>query len=160
MDPFIKLKKSETAIYVVGRTQGYRFTLEVLEAVGLPLEIFVYQRKPIISNTAYEDAFVNIASPGDLEEYPVGAPACAAKPFFRLSVVDLVFRSISLAEDAWTAIQGDIDQLIETMKFMNNLSVEEEVSFGTAPVESSSSSSPSAPVSSSSSLVSSSSSSS
>lgn len=135
---YLRLRRSRTSRYVDGRTQGFRYVIEVLESSGLPLEIFVYQRKPIISGTDYTDVFSNVASPADFEEYPVGAPSCDAYPFFRLKSIDLVFRSMSLADDAWIALQNDIAQLIESLEFMNDLSLEEEVTFGTRPESSSS----------------------
>lgn len=148
---FLRLKRSQSAVYVDGRTQGFRFKVEVVEAVGVDPNIFVYQRKPIISGTSHEDVFTNVASPADLEEYAVGDVACPTEPFFRLDCIDLVFRNITLAEDAWAAILQDVDQLIETLGFMNDLSSMEEVTFGEAPVSSSSSSSSSVSSSSSSS---------
>ena len=145
MARYIQLQRSDMVTYVDGRTQGFRYTIEVIRAVDMPSEIFVYQRKPIISDTSHEDVFSNIASPTDIEEYPVGDPASADRPFFRASAVDLVFRNLTLAEDAWEAIQSDVEQLVWALNMMDTLEPGEVASFGTAPQSSSSSSSSSSP---------------
>lgn len=138
--PYIVLVRSGMSIYVSGRTQGYRMTIQAQDAVVLPNEVFVYQRKPSYKDPGYEDVFTNIASPSDLEEYPITTPV-GNVPFFRLAAVDLVFRNVSLADDAWKGIQNDMKQLIETLKFFDSLVVQEVEAFGTAPSSSSSSSS-------------------
>lgn len=142
MARFIKLKRSGMTTFVEGRTQGFRIQIEVTEVLGLPAEIFVYQVKPAALSGAPVEVFTNIASPSDLEEYSVGPPPLdPARPFYRLDKVDLVFRNQSLLEDAWQAIQDDVDELIRTLNDMDNLVPVEEVTFGTEPSSSSSSSS-------------------
>ena len=138
---YLELKRSAQSVYVEGRTQGYRFTVEVIEAQGISDKIFVYLRK--IINGEIFDEFTNIASPADLAEYPADEPveAIGTPPFFRLNAIDLVFRTEDLAEDAWIQIQQDCAQLIQSTNYMNNLDIEETVSFGEETSSSDSSSS-------------------
>jgi len=146
MGRYIKLVKEAQGTYVSGRTQGYRIVVNATESSGIPKEIFVFQRKPgsgADPAVPYLDEFTNIASPADLEEYPVGAPIDPNAPFFRMATVDLVFRSEELAADAWAGILSDAAGLVEALNYMDNLSQVEEVIIGTPPT-SSSSSSPSA----------------
>src|ERR1700753_3315919 len=128
---YIQLVKSGMTTYVKGRTQGYRFTVTCTKAEGVPKEIFVYLRLTV--NAAPFDQFENIASPADIAEYPVGEPSDQpnVQPFFRKDSVDLVFRNITLAEEAWDQIQQDVTQLIQTLGYENTLAVQEIVDFGT-----------------------------
>lgn len=127
---YLRLKRSAMGVYVAGRTQGYRFTVEVEKAEGITDKIFVYLRK--IINGEVFDEFTNIASPADIAEYPEDEPVeqIGTPPFFRLSTIDLVFRNITLADDTWLGIQQDCAQLIQTTEYENNLDIEETVSFG------------------------------
>ena len=147
MGRYIKLVKEAQGTYVQGRTQGYRMVVRATESHAMPVEIFVFQRKPgsgADPHVPYLDEFTNIASPADLEEYPVGAPIDPNMPFFRLATVDLVFRSEEIAAEAWAGILSDTAGLVEALNYMDSLSQVEEVIIGTpTPSSSSSSSQPS-----------------
>lgn len=137
-EPFIRLQRESIAIFVDGRTQGYRMRVTALDAKGgLPNEIFVYQRVPY--GAQYSDQFTNIASPADIQEYPILTPDPGGV-FYRLDSVDLIFRNLALADDAWAAIKGDVEQLVQTFTFMEVLELTETVDFGSSSSSSSSSS--------------------
>ena len=147
MGRYIKLIKEAQGTYVQGRTQGYRMVVRAVESNAMPIEVFVFQRKPgsgADPDVPYLDEFTNIASPADLEEYPVGAPIDPNMPFFRLARADLVFRSEEIAAEAWAGILSDVAGLVEALNYMDSLSQVEEVIIGTpTPSSSSSSSQPS-----------------
>jgi hypothetical protein len=129
LEPYIQLERSGLVTYVAGRTLGYRMTVLARNALVLPNEIFVFQRAPWGAGTA--NTFTNVASPADIEEYPTLFPAPDGV-FFRKASVDLVFRNVSLADDAWAGIQSDVAELIQTMRFFDNLEVQEVVDFGSS----------------------------
>lgn len=131
MTPYIELTREGIEQYVVGRTQGWRMVVTAsLASGGLPNEIFVYQRVNI--GITYSDQFVNVASPADIEEYPVGAPLNTEVPFYRLPYIDLVFRNVQLSNDAWNGIKQDVGELIRTLAAFDNLIVQEIVTFGSS----------------------------
>jgi hypothetical protein len=139
---YLKIKRTAMTPLRRGYIVGFKFKVEVLEAVGLPPEIFCFLRIPQPSEpSTSDDVFQNIASPTDIQEYPITAPVPGAnRPFFRLSEATLDFRSESLAEDAWTCMQDDFDALLTAIEEGAVLSVEEVVEYGAAPSSSSSSS--------------------
>lgn len=99
---------------VVPTTAGYSMTLtSVGSGSCVEKEIFVFQRKPGGAGRAARDGFSHVASPTDIEEYPVGDPGTGS--FFRLAAVTLVFRSIELIWSSWRAVETDIHNLVETM---------------------------------------------
>lgn len=117
----ITLKQSTIAAYVEGRTQGYRIRLDIIEAQLVAPEIFVYQRiEEPESEVSYRDVFSNVASPADIATYQVGAPA-TGQQFYRLSYVDLVFRSIDLLQQSLEDLQQDVAELISTLDAMDVL---------------------------------------
>ena len=103
----LTLRRSEPAEYVEGRTQGYRIRYDVVEAQLVVPEIFVYQRKPGSAGEGPVDEFSNVASPSDLEEYPADEPETGGQ-FFRLSYIDLVYRSLSLLQTSISDLEQDI----------------------------------------------------
>jgi hypothetical protein len=112
-DVGIVLRPYRIETFSDGRTVGYRLYVKVVEACNMPADIFVYQRKPIITqNAAYKDDFSNIASLADLAEYEVNQVVDPNRPFFRLDYVDLVFRNISLLVDALVGIYSDTAELV------------------------------------------------
>ena len=150
MARFIKICRSTMQAYLNGSLQGYRMQVSVTEAVDMPSEIFVFQRCPGIEpNEEPTDRFDNIASPADLEEYAVGVIVEETVPFYRQNKVDLVFRNMTLLDEAWKKMLEDIDGLVYSLNMMDNLNVVEEVSFGVQPGPSPSSSSSVEPSSSS-----------
>jgi hypothetical protein len=139
MAHFIKLQRYGMTDVLQERLQGYRIRVVVTEAIGVNPNIFVFQRRPLTVADTYDDRFENIASPADLEEYPVGAPADLNRPFYRLSEIDLVFRSVSNVEEAWNILLAEVADLIYTLDQMEALQLQNEVSFGLSSSSSSSS---------------------
>ena len=117
----VRLQISDVVPTSLGIEQGYRVTIDVLEAVGLPEEIFVFQRQQTASGI--NDEFSNVASPADLEEYPVDEPD-EEGAFFRLKHIDLVYRSLELLEENLNDLKHDICMLLETLAQMDRLTSE------------------------------------
>jgi len=119
MGRFITLKFDMPGIYVSGRTQGTRLTVETHAVEGLSPKVFVYLRMPF-SVAGFDDRFENIASPADLEEYPEDAPTPHdPRPFYRLAAVNMVFRAESLLNDALQGIVSDLRELIDSLNYMD-----------------------------------------
>lgn len=107
----IELERNQIEVYVEGRTQGYRVVLTITNVENIPEEVFVFERK-----SGGNIDFANVASPADIEEYPVEASATLSDIFFRRNSVDLVFRSIDLLNEAVEAIVEDLRGLIAAYK--------------------------------------------
>lgn len=99
--------------------EGYAITVTVMDAVCLPRELLVIQRKPT-AGTGFRDVFSNVASPADLEEYPVGEPV-VDYPFYRVAQATLVFRDLGLLMSCLADLKRDICQLVETINQMEQL---------------------------------------
>lgn len=127
MGAYIRLERYGMTAYVSGRTQGYRMQIQASDAVGMGNEIFVFQRMP--AGAGFNDVFTNVASPSDMDDYPVGAPDPGGM-FFRLAAIDLVFRNVTLADEAWSGIKNDVTELINTLELFENMELVEVVDFG------------------------------
>ena len=112
--------------------QGYYLIVEALSATDMPTEIFVFQRTTQYGESAddqFGDLFVNVASPTDIQETPVGAPNDDNNPYYRTSDLTLCFRSEVELEECWEYIKEDIEGLVAALKSLENLEQVEEVTF-------------------------------
>ena len=149
---YVKLQKSVPVRWDRGALHGYRMLVEVTEAYLMSSAIFIYRR---FSAGAGEsdtyDEFTNVASPADMEEYPLTIPNETGRPFFRLATIDLIFRNLADADDVWEYIQAEVNSLVVGLNRMDDLEATSVAFFGSSSSSSSNSSSSSSYSSSSSS---------
>lgn len=123
----ISLRRSPQEEFQANRIDGFRFTVEAVDACKMPAAIFRFLRRPYNPLTQESaDEFDGVCSSVDLEEYPEGAPT-GIPPFFRLAQIDLVFRSRAAADDAWRVIQADVVHLVNSLRAQQRLAAAEEV---------------------------------
>ena len=77
------------------------------------------------SNTGLRtDAFSHVGSPEDLAEFPKNAPLSERDPpMFRKAVIDQVVYGLDLAVQLWNDVQVDVQGLIDTLDFQDDLVV-------------------------------------
>jgi hypothetical protein len=103
-------------------------------------DIFLYQRFPVMDGEVQPDnRFINVASVGDINEYPETDPS-GDGPFYRLRTVDLTFRSIDLLNKTWDLIQEDTLDLVANLRGLAILGTDITVDFNMEHYNSSSSS--------------------
>ena len=130
MDRRLKITLQVQENVVEGRTQGFRLTAAASEPTNMETHIFLYQigePDPITGDRA--SRFVAVASPSDIEQYPETTPGTDDR-FYRLSSIDLIFRSSILADACWEKIASHIEELIATLKLMDDMGTAEDVWFG------------------------------
>jgi hypothetical protein len=121
--------------------QGYRFRVEVVEAVEITDKIFRYlmMEKNPRTNEEY-GRFDGVCDPYHIETIPEDEPTTGSDPaWFRLNYVDLIVETRSIADEALELIQEDIEGLLAAYDRMDTLQTTLEWEFGTAPDSSSSS---------------------
>lgn len=113
---------------------AFRLRVDAADATGdTDPNVFLYNRRPVnpYDNSVVDD-FVSIASVVDLAEYPVGQPnETTTYPMFRLSYMELDFRSIDHLNQAWGIIVSQLDSLMKLLIKLENLQVVEVVDIGT-----------------------------
>lgn len=105
------------------RIYGYALRVKVEEAVGMPSKIFVFQRGRKRTNDGeYIDHFVNIASPMDSDNVPEDEPVLNADiPYYRLDEVTMYFRNLDDLMETKNDIAGDIFNLVQTYKYLEDV---------------------------------------
>ncbi len=107
----------ETTEHDSGLAPGFRLTIACSAATEMPTAIFRYRSlSPSAPDGSRRSAFDGVCSPSDLEDHPQDAPEPESGPgWFRLAVVDLVFRSRAEVDETRSAILAEIDALIKTL---------------------------------------------
>jgi hypothetical protein len=111
--------------------QSYLLKVEVIEAVGMPTKIFVFQRR-VKSSTdpqaaALSDIFISLADPVDFEDI---ADPLNDMPYYRLDSVTLRFRSMTELEEVKDLIDQDIQKLVDSLKAEERVIEMEEKTYG------------------------------
>ena len=121
----VRLYREEQSRYQVNLVDGFRLRVQARDARNMSPNIFRYRRGPGLEAGTEVDEFDGVASSVDLEEFPVGSPDQNAQFFvvngyairyFRKDTIDLVFRSRTEAEDAWTVIVDEVDTLVRSLR--------------------------------------------
>jgi len=130
----LKLQRYQAQEIQYKKGCAVRLRVVVTDAVNIDPNIFVYLRSPINPHTGEtSDIFQTIASPYDMEVYPVDDPDSETSyPFYRTSTLELDFPSVTLADEAWTKIIGLTQVLITASKKLDTLSLITEVTIGDA----------------------------
>ena len=125
------------------RYSAYRLRVEAVEAVAMDTNVFVYRRgAPDPYTGEVTDTFFTVASPVDLAEIPVGAPAPGVTPpLLRLSFVELDFRTTRDAEDFWTLVQAELANLVLALNRLDELTLTDDFWIPSPPAPGGSSSS-------------------
>lgn len=114
---------------------GFRFKVEAHDGNDMPNTIFRYQREALNARDGtYRLVFDGVCSPADIEEFAEEEPTVGVFPeFCRLDYVDLVFRSQSVAEEAWTILVEEVANLVVTLNKMDEVKTEADVKIGNPP---------------------------
>jgi hypothetical protein len=134
----IRINQQSQVTTTAGVVDGFRLVMALTDGYLMPNEIFLYEplpagvqgyapasgpQGPQDTATAGLASFVCVCSPADLAEYPAFAPAPGqVPPYFRLSHVDLLFRSKAEAMQAASDLQKDIARLVRSMNVNDQLS--------------------------------------
>jgi len=131
----ITLQRSMSRYDVPGRAQVWRMRILVTNYYGIDPNIMVYQRGLEQMETGdIVDKFIAIASPVDLEEYSAGAPA-EGQVMYRLAEVDLLSKNDTLLAETWRLIKADVEELIRSITYTCELTLEDTFTAGEYPAE-------------------------
>ena len=131
-DKSLKLQRYQSQEVQYKQNAAVRLRIVVTDATNIDANIFVFLRSPLNPHTGEtSDMFQTIASPYDMEVYPVDDPDSETSyPFYRTSTLELDFPSVTLADEAWTKIIGLTQVLITASKKLDTLSLITEMTIG------------------------------
>jgi hypothetical protein len=108
---------------------SYRLKVTATGTDDVDTSIFVYLSRTLDpTEGTKESRFDHIASPADLEDFPVGAADVdAPQAFFRLDSVDLLLRSSDELASTWEDIVEDVRSLAASLANLEALENSEDL---------------------------------
>jgi len=101
------------------RLEGSRMRVEIVEAVGIPAELFVWERHTtyLEGQPEEKDRVMCVAKVGDLSVYPVDAPDSYSDipPFYRTAVFDMPFASPLDMVNTWDDMAMSFHSLLKSV---------------------------------------------
>ena len=110
--------------YDTAYDSSFRLRIDITASVNMPKEVFLYLLLPVDPNNPDVQLYKyeKVCTPPDLEDFPAKAPdPNASVPWFRLSAVDLLFRSRALAMVEFNDIVTSVDNLRIAMDLNDDL---------------------------------------
>jgi len=99
---------------------SYRMILEVLSSENIKKEVFVNQRLRNYTKKNFEDLFVAVATPAQLEDFDVGSPQ-EGSSYFLSSKIDVVSRNADYLNDVFDSILNEVQKLVGDVEALNEL---------------------------------------
>lgn len=99
---------------------SYRMTLEILSSEVINKNVFVLQRIRDLIKNNFEDVFVAVCTPAQLEDFDVSSPS-EDTTYFRASQIDLVSRNAAYLQDAFESILVELQKLVDDYEALNDL---------------------------------------
>lgn len=105
---------------VVGTT-SYRMDLEITAAENITSKVFVKQRLLVAGTSTYNDVFVAVCTPAQIEDLPEDNPTDTS--FFRVSKIELVNENPEYLEQVAADVLIELKQLIASLTYLETTSV-------------------------------------
>ena len=122
MPKSIKLSKKST-VYVPD-LQSYKLVVAAVDAENTTDKIFIKQRIHNFARGKFEDNFVGVCTPVQIEDFPEDAPE-EGSSYFRTSSIEVVARTPELIQDVFNSLLYEVKKLLLDLEDIENLSEEE-----------------------------------
>jgi hypothetical protein len=99
---------------------SYRMSLEITAAKDIPKYAFVKQRIRNFIEDKFDDNFVAICTPAQLEDFDTNSPA-EGSSYFRSDKIDIVSRNLAYLEQVFHSIIGELQKLVDDYESLNVL---------------------------------------
>jgi hypothetical protein len=100
---------------------SYKLVVSVIGAQGMPEKIFVKQRIRNFSKQKFDDTFVAVATPSQLEDFHEDAPA-EGSSYFRTNQIELVARTPEAISNIFESLLYEIKKLTRDLSDIELLS--------------------------------------
>ena len=104
---------------------SYRMTVEVIKAEGITNKIFCKQRLRNFQKQAFDDVFVAICTPAQIEDYGEDAPL-EGSSYFRTNKIDIIIsRNADYLDSVFDDMVWNTQKLVEDIEALNKLENED-----------------------------------
>jgi hypothetical protein len=121
MSRSIKLTITVPVVQVIDNDTGYYVKFTLSNAVEMPLELFVHRVTLPSLVTTEGVEFSHVASPVDIEEYPVGLATVIYSDFFRTNEAEFLFKTIDLTTKTRLDFQSRVSDVVAKLNLLDTL---------------------------------------
>jgi hypothetical protein len=100
--------------------QSYKLVVEAINPENMPQEVFIKQRLKNFAQDSFDDNFVAVCTPVQLEDLPVNAPD-AGSSFYRVSKIELVGRLPEALDKIFDSLLYEVEKLVADLNALDDL---------------------------------------
>jgi hypothetical protein len=100
--------------------QSYKLVVEAINPEDMPQEVFIKQRLKNFAQDSFDDNFVAVCTPVQLEDLPVNAPD-AGNSFYRVSKIELVGRLPEALDKIFDSLLYEVEKLVADLNALDDL---------------------------------------
>lgn len=100
--------------------QSYKLVVEAINPQDMPGEVFIKQRLKNFAQDSFDDSFVGVCTPVQLEDLPVNAPD-AGSSFYRVSKIELVGRLPEAIDKVFDSLIYEVQKLVQDLNALDDL---------------------------------------
>jgi hypothetical protein len=104
----------------VPHLQSYKLVVEAINPQDMPQEVFIQQRLRNFAQDSFDDNFVGVCTPVQLEDLPVNAPD-AGGSFYRVSKIELVGRLPEAIDKIFDSLIYEVQKLVDDLNSLDYL---------------------------------------
>jgi hypothetical protein len=100
--------------------QSYKLVVEALNPQNMPQEVFIKQRLRNFAQDSFDDNFVAVCTPVQLEDLPINSPD-AGGSFYRVSKIELVGRLPEAIDKIFDSLIYEVQKLVDDLNALDYL---------------------------------------
>lgn len=102
------------------RLQAYKLVVEAINPENMPSEIFIKQRMKNFAQDTFDDNFVGVCTPEQLEDFPLNSPNRDSS-FYRVSKIELIGRLPETLNTIFNSLLYEVQKLVEDLNSLDFL---------------------------------------
>lgn len=104
---------------------SYKLTVDAVNAEDMPDKIFVKQRIRNFARGVFEDTFVAVCTPVQLEDFPEDSPEEGGSSYYRTNSIELIMRTPEELQNVFDSLLWEVKKLVSDLTDIEQLKEEE-----------------------------------
>ena len=99
---------------------SYKLVVEAVNAENMSDKVFVNQRVHNFAKGVFEDTFVAVCTPTQLEDFEEDAPA-KGRSYYRTNKIELVMQTPETIDTVFESVLFEVKKLVQDLEALDNL---------------------------------------
>jgi len=100
--------------------QSYKLVVEAINPQDMPGEVFIKQRLRNFAQDSFDDNFVGVCTPVQLEDLPLNTPEDGGS-FYRVAKIELVGRLPEAIDKIFDSLLYEVQKLVQDLNSLDDL---------------------------------------